>query len=279
MTMGRSSVIACILIAAIAGCRTQRQQTAPAPAARQHATFELHVEGPADTSFIVRDLFTGEQLTLDRRGELLVLRAPAGVIDTLTAPAIPELAARYVEPIDSSFIKLAMATSDTTATYTADLLCVADGELHWSARLPVRRALPSVRSPGVYETTLTLLHSPLALTVDEIFEPVPTESGAPAPWRNAFDLRFDDSTRVFYNVAVILDSVPVAGGASSVTGTHPGIALRVGTNVMIGGRWYSLSVPEDLDPDELARGTVGLVLEGKGEWGDTLRPLAVAAGR
>ncbi|MBC8146218.1 MAG: hypothetical protein H7X80_11590, partial [bacterium] len=90
-------------------------------------------------------------------------------------------------------------------------------------------------------------------------------------WRLPFVLRFDDSVRAFYNSTIVLDSVPVEGGSRIITGRHPAIALRLGTTVLIDGNWYALSQLEDFDSLELAKGTVGLMLEGKGEWADTLR--------
>jgi len=274
--MGRSRIILCAVLVVVAGCRTQRQQPAPvASAPRAHRTFEIRTDTGVDTTIAVRDLFTGEQLTLESRRGLLVLRAAAGIIDTLRAPERADSAAPAITQVDSSFVQLSSGLGDSTSSTTIDLVGVAGGALHWSARLPRMSRLPGAEAHGVHSTSYSILRSPLALAGSEMFSPTMSESGAPTPWSAPFDLRFDDSSGAFYNVSIALDSVPVLSGPAAMSGRYPGIALRLGTSVLIEGRWYSLSLPEDLDPEELARGTVGLVLEGKGEWGDTLRPLAV----
>lgn len=278
MTMGRNSLLLCVLLAGIAGCRTeQRRAAAPAQVVREHRTLDVATDAVVDTSFAMRDLFTSEEFVVEKRGAILLLKTLRGVIDTLSTPATLAHALSTVHRIDSSFLEVSTSSADTLSGESVDLVCVADGGLHWSARLPSLLRLPQAPALGVYSTTHTLLRSPLALNGGEIFSPTMSESGAGMPWRQSFDLRFDDSTRAFYNVSLPLDSVPVAGGDRIATGSHPAIALRTGTSVMIDGWWYTLSVPEDLDLVEFARGTVGMVLEGKGEWGDTLRAIAVVA--
>ena len=258
-----------LLLSACAGDPRQearpesRPRAAPsAPAPRPTIELELESDREPQQQLRVRDLITSESYTIESRRGLLALGARDGVIDTLSTPISRLHRGATLQLADSSFVRI---EGRTGGVGSSDLIGVIDGRLVWAARLPSRHAVTDSGAPADYRTTYRLLRSPRSVSGSEIFE------GRRVRWEKPFDLRFDDSARVFYNTSVALDSVPIAESARLVSGRHPGIALRGGTTVYIDGHWYSLSLIEDLDPDELAAGTVGLVLEGKGEWGDTLR--------
>lgn len=239
----------------------------------QHRTFTI-----ADTSSIgralpVRDLVTGERFTIDARRGLLVLSGAGGIIDTMSMRSVGTGASDSLSIAgDSSFVLVRPATD--SGRVHADVVCVAGASLHWSARIPDAPVLPvsddTALAAARYRTSYTITRQPLALVGAEMHARRATAPSA-VDWSMPFDLRFDDRLRVFYNASVTLDSVPFASPQRVISGQFPAIVLRIGTNVFVDGAWYALSVPEDLDPLELANGTVGLVLDGKGEWGDTLR--------
>jgi hypothetical protein len=272
----RSDLAAALMIATmlLGACARQTKTTTAVPQPRPHTTFAIASAAPAGFSAVVRDLFTQEIFTLEDRGGVLVLRIADGVIDTLSTPAALARSAHVVESLDSSFVRVADARDavhdDSAHPHASDLVCVADGRLHWAAHLPSTTRIPDTARAPSYTTTYRLLRSPLSLTGDELYSDALGPEGANARWRRPFELRFDDSAHVFYNSQVELDSVPVEGESRAITGRAPAIALRLGTAVFVDGRWYALSLPQDLDPEDFARGAVGLVLEGRREWGDTL---------
>lgn len=255
--------LAAMLATFLAACsKSEQQRTTPAPPVRTHRTIAIEDDG--GPAVAVRDLESGEALSLADRNGMLLLRSDAGVIDTLSISAATD-APPVLRVFDSSFVELTSVDTGA-ARRSIDLVVVAEGELHWAARMPSRLQVPARGSDTVYTTAFTLVRTPRSVRGAESYE-----SSAGTIWSNPFELRFDDSARVFYNVSVGLDSVPLEGSGRPISGQHPGIVLRSGTIVFVDGAWRALSTIDDLDPVEFAAGTVGLVLDGRGEWGDTLR--------
>lgn len=262
-----------LLVAAAAlssGCRNEQQRTTTTTVqpATTHRTFTIDADDSVAFTMQVRDLFSSEQYTLEGRRGLFVLRAPAGIIDTISAPVAATDTSITVTAIDSSFVGINSRPSGSASRWT-DLICVADGRLSWSARLPASLDIPDSIGRGAYAATFDVMRSPRAVAGVEIYRAAANSSGS--TWRHPFELHFHDSARVFFSHSILLEDVPVAQGARIVNGRHLAIALHIGTFVFIDGCWYALSALQDLDSLEFAKGTVGLVLEGKGEWGDTLR--------
>jgi hypothetical protein len=252
------------LALALGACGGEKRKTTVQPERpRAHRTFSLASDGALDTAIGVRDMLTAEQFMLEDRGGLMVLRTSAGAIDTITTPA-SRSSGRRLELLDSSIVRLA---SEPDAGADADILAVVDGRLTWAARLPQRR---HISDSAAYSASMLYRDAPRSLAGAESFTGA-VGSVTQGEWRSSFDLRFDDSSRVFFNTSIRLDSVPRDDGRPFIHGYRPGIALKLRTIVYDDGRWYALSSLEDLDLEELARGTVGLVLSGKAEWADTLR--------
>ncbi|MBC8145885.1 MAG: hypothetical protein H7X80_09875, partial [bacterium] len=163
------------LVLGIGACSREQSRTTVMPVIEtgpSHQVFTLDSDDTASTTFLVRDLFTSEPFTLEGRRGLLVLRTNAGIIDTMSTPvtrAHPRISMRV---IDSSFVDIGLSRTDGRSSYS-DLICVANAQLTWAARLPGALELPASIGGDVYNATYSILRSPHAINGAEIMHASP----------------------------------------------------------------------------------------------------------
>src|SRR5688500_17863140 len=183
----------CVIVIAVGACSKEQQPRATAPvvtSAPPHRTFTIVDDDTASVPFHVRDLFTRQAYSLEGRRGLLVLRPSVGILDTISTPATrahPDITMRV---IDSSFVNVGLNRPDGRSSYS-DLICIANAQLSWAARLPGAIQLPDSLGGDVYNATFMILRSPRAIAGAEIFRASP--DSPTIAWRHPFDLRFDDS--------------------------------------------------------------------------------------